>query len=96
VFREPKILVAVQLDRKERQLKSDAHVNNLRLDQATFDRTKEMGGLVLMEHLNPAPEALLRVLVRDVVSGVLGSLTVPLRRQQLSSALDRVDGVSWN
>lgn len=82
---------------KSGQLKSDANINNLRLDQATFDRTKEMGGLVLMEHLNPAPEALLlRVLVRDVVSGVLGSLTVPLRRQQLSSALDRVDGVSWN
>ena len=72
----------VQLDHKEKQVKTDARVNNLRLDQATFDRAKEAGGLVLMERLSPAPDArLLRVLVRDVTSGALGSLTVPLRNR---------------
>jgi VWFA-related protein len=72
----------VQLDRKERQIKTDARVNDLRLDQATFDRAREAGGLVLLEHLSPAPEALLlRVLARDVATGALGSLTVPLRLQ---------------
>jgi VWFA-related protein len=72
----------VQLDGSEKQVKTDARVNNLRLDQATFGRTKEAGGLVLMEHLDPLPEALLlRVLVRDVASGALGTLTVPLQRR---------------
>jgi VWFA-related protein len=72
----------VQLDGKEKQIKTDGRVNNLRLDQATFDRTKEAGGLVLMERVSPAPDArLLRVLVRDVTSGALGSLTVPLGRR---------------
>jgi hypothetical protein len=72
----------VQLDGSEKQVKTDARVNNLRLDQATFERTKEAGGLVLMEHLNPLAQAsLLRVLVRDVASGALGTLTVPLQRR---------------
>ena len=72
----------VQLDRGEKQIKTDAKVNNLRLDQATFDHVKEAGGLVLMERVDPLPEAwLLRVLVRDVASGALGTLTVPLRRR---------------
>ncbi|MFN7994020.1 MAG: VWA domain-containing protein [Bryobacteraceae bacterium] len=71
----------VQLDAKEQQLKTDARVNNLRLDQATFDRARQVGGIALMERLSPAPEAvLLRVLVRDVSTGSVGSLTIPLRR----------------
>jgi VWFA-related protein len=72
----------VQLDRKEKQIKTEARVNNLRLDQATFDRVNGAGGLVLMDHLSPAPDAwLLRVMVRDVATGELGSLTVPLSRR---------------
>jgi len=71
----------VQLDRQEKQIKTNARTNKLSLDQATFDKVKEVNGLALAEHLNPEPEAaLLRVLVRDVSSGELGSLTVPLRR----------------
>lgn len=70
----------VQLDRKEKQVKSDARVNRLKLDRVTFDHVREVGGLVLMERVKPTPEAtLLRVLVRDVSSGALGSLTVPLK-----------------
>jgi len=71
----------VQLDGQEKQMKTTARTNNLSLDQATFDKVKQVNGLALAEHLNPEPEAaLLRVLVRDVASGQLGSLTVPLRR----------------
>jgi VWFA-related protein len=71
----------VQLDGQEKQIKTRARTNNLSLDQATFDKVKQVNGLALAEHLNPEPEAvLLRVLVRDVTTGQLGSLTVPLRR----------------
>jgi len=71
----------VQLDRQEKQIKTNARTNNLSLDQPTFDKVKQVNGLALAEHVNPEPEAvLLRVLVRDVASGKLGSLTVPLRR----------------
>lgn len=69
----------VQLDRQEKQIKTNARTNNLSLDQTTFDKVNLVKGLTLAEHLNPEPEAaLLRVLVRDVASGQLGSLTVPL------------------
>jgi VWFA-related protein len=71
----------VQLDANEKQIKTRARTNNLSLDPATFDKVKQVNGLALAEHLNPEPEAtLLRVLVRDVATGKLGSLTVPLRR----------------
>ena len=71
----------VQLDRRDKQVKTNARTNKLRLDQPTFDRVKQVNGLALAEHLNLAPAAvLLRVLVRDAGSGAIGSLTVPLRR----------------
>jgi len=71
----------VQLDQKDRHLKTDARTNNLALDQATYERVMQANGLMLAEHLDPAPEAaLLRIVARDVASGALGSLTVPLRR----------------
>ena len=67
----------VQLDRQEKQIKTDARTNNLSLDRTTFDKAMQVNGLALVEHLDPEPEtALLRVLVRDVVSGQVGSLTV--------------------
>ena len=59
----------VQLDSKEKQIKTNARTNNLSLDQATFDKVRQVNGLALAEHLNPEPEAiLLRVLVRDVAT----------------------------
>jgi VWFA-related protein len=70
----------VQLDHKEHHLNTDARTNNLALDQATYERVMQANGLMVLEHVNPAPEAmLLRILVRDIASGVLGSVTVPLR-----------------
>ncbi len=71
----------VQLDQKDRRLKTDARTNNLALDQATYERVMQANGLMVIEHVDPAPEAtVLRILVRDLASGALGSLTVPLRR----------------
>jgi len=71
----------VQLDQKERHLRTDARSNKLTLDQVTYDRVIQANGLMVIEHVYPAPEALLlRILVRDIASGALGSLTVPLRR----------------
>jgi VWFA-related protein len=71
----------VQFDAREKQIKTDAHTNRLLLDRPMFDRVIEAKGLVLAEHLTPAPEAVLvRILVRDVSSGALGSLTMPMRR----------------
>ncbi len=71
----------VQLDRREQQLQTVARINNLRLNEATYRRVMEAGGLRLIEHLDLAPEAtILRVLVRDITSGNLGTVTVPVRR----------------
>lgn len=71
----------VQLDVSEKQIQTTARTNNLSLDAPTFDKVKQVNGLALAEHLNPdAKAALLRILVRDVATGQLGSLTVPLRR----------------
>jgi len=71
----------VQFDSKEHQLKTDARTNNLALDQPTYERVMQANGLMVLEHVDPAPDAtLLRILVRDVASGALGSLTLPLRR----------------
>jgi VWFA-related protein len=71
----------VQLDGQEKQIKTTAHTNKLTLDPATFEQVTKANGLAVAEHVNPAPEArLLRVLVRDVASGELGTLTLPLAR----------------
>jgi hypothetical protein len=74
----------VQLDAQERQLKTSARTNNLRLEQAMYDRVMQVHGLALAEHVDPQPDALLlRVLVRDVATGALGSLTIPLKTRAL-------------
>ena len=40
--------------------------------------------LALAEHVDPQPDSLLlRVLVRDVATGALGSLTIPLKTRAL-------------
>jgi VWFA-related protein len=71
----------VQLDGRDNQVGTYARTNNLRLNRATYERVQAAGGLRLVEHLDLAPEAkLVRVLVRDLASGALGSLTIPLER----------------
>jgi hypothetical protein len=74
----------VQLDAQERQLKTSARTNNLHLEQAMYDRVMQVHGLALAEHVDPQPDTLLlRVLVRDVATGALGSLTIPLKTRAL-------------
>lgn len=71
----------VQLDERERHLKTTARTNNLRLDPLTYQRVMRAQGLMLTEKLKPSSKAtLLRVLVRDIDSGALGSVTIPVRR----------------
>ena len=73
----------VQLDAKDNQAATAARTNNLRLDPETYQRVMAVKGLALRERVTLAPGALLvRVLVRDLVSGALGSVTVPLKRGQ--------------
>ncbi len=70
----------VQLNDRERHLKTTARANNLRLDPLTYQRIMRAQGLMLVEKLKPSsPATLLRVLVRDIASGALGSVTIPLR-----------------
>ena len=71
----------VQLDRRERHLNTDARTNKLRLENLVYQRVMRSRGLVLPETLKPSKKSLLvRVMVRDVDSGALGSVTIPVRR----------------
>lgn len=71
----------VQLDARDNQVSTYARTNNLRLNEATYQRVLAAGGLRLVEHLDLKEGAkLVRVLVRDLASGALGSLTIPLER----------------
>jgi VWFA-related protein len=57
-----------------------SHVAGLDLDRPTFERLMESGELPLEERLKRDSNAvLLRVLVRDVAGGSLGSVSIPLR-----------------
>jgi VWFA-related protein len=70
----------VQLDRREKHLDTIARTNKLRLGQLDYERIMRTRGLVLPEKLKPSKKALLvRVMVRDVDSGTLGSVTIPMR-----------------
>lgn len=65
----------------DRPLKTVSHLASLRLSPATYERAMQTNGLVLSEHLEMNPgTSLVRVLVRDVASGALGSVSIPLSR----------------
>ena len=69
----------VQLGPGDGLLDTASHVAGLNLDRLTFDRVMQSGELPLVERLKRDRKAvLLRVLVRDVGSGALGSVSVPL------------------
>jgi hypothetical protein len=69
----------VQLGPGDALLDTVSHVAGLSLDRYDFDRVLQAGELPLMERLKRDPKAvLLRVLVRDVGSGSLGSVSIPL------------------
>jgi VWFA-related protein len=71
----------VQLAPSKGNLKGVSHVVNLQMDEATYEQVKQRGVLVLTDRLEVVPGAsLLRILVRDVPSGALGSVSIPLDR----------------
>ena len=71
----------VQLDRREKHLETIARTNKLRLGQLDYERIMRTRGLVLPEKMKPSNKSLLvRVMVRDLSSGALGSVTIPIRR----------------
>jgi VWFA-related protein len=71
----------VQLGPRDRHLKTLSHVADLRLDQPAYQRVTRSNTLALMERLELEKDAVLvRILVRDVASGFLGSVSVPVAR----------------
>jgi hypothetical protein len=56
-------------------------VAGLDLDRPTYEKLVQSGALPLFERLKrDARAVLLRVLARDVASGALGSVSIPLRQ----------------
>jgi VWFA-related protein len=70
----------VQVDTKEKHLKTDARTQQLKMSPVEYQRVMKAQGLRLVEQVKPSNKAmLLKVMVRDLVSGALGSVTVPLK-----------------
>jgi VWFA-related protein len=71
----------VQFGSKDAYLNTTGRTANLHLDQATYERTLQAKALPLAVPLDLLPETtLVRVLVRDIRSGALGSVSIPMRR----------------
>jgi VWFA-related protein len=71
----------VQLGPGDALLDTVARVADLSLDRITCEQVRASGELPLADRLKRDPKAiLLRVLVRDVSSGALGSVSIPLGR----------------
>ena len=69
----------VQLGPSDALLDTVSHVAGLSLDRPTFEQVRQSGELPLVERLKRDRKAVLvRVLVRDVGSGALGSVSIPL------------------
>jgi VWFA-related protein len=77
----------VQLRDEEQLLKSDSRVASLRLTRPEYEQAVQRNALILSERLERAPGAtLLRVLARDIRSGRLGSVSIPLNRAPVTPA----------
>ena len=71
----------VQFGSKDVHLKTSGQTANLRLDPSTYDRALQTRSLHLTHHLELLPGAMMvRVLVRDIRSGALGSVSIPLKQ----------------
>jgi hypothetical protein len=71
----------VQLGPENEVLDTVSHIADLSLTPADHRGVMRTNEIILMERLTPAKDAvLLRILVRDVATGALGSLSVPLDR----------------
>jgi hypothetical protein len=74
-------LEEVQFAADERLLRSTGRVASLRLTRAQYQQAVERKAVVLSDWPEIAPDAvILRVLARDIRSGRLGSVTIPLNR----------------
>jgi VWFA-related protein len=71
----------VQLGPSDEHLGTVSHVAGIDLDRPAFEQVTRAGELPIRERLERDPKAVLvRVLVRDVASGALGSVSIPLDR----------------
>ncbi len=71
----------VQLGPHDKLVSTVSHIADLHLNQSRLERALREGNLVLMERINRARETVLfRVLVRDVMTGALGSVSIPVER----------------
>jgi hypothetical protein len=71
----------IQLGPGDELLDTVSHVADLSLTPADHGRIMRTNEIVLMERLKPREgTVLLRILVRDVTSGALGSVSIPLDR----------------
>ena len=79
-------LELVQLGADERLLRSASRVVSLRLTRPEYDQALQRKALILREWPEKVPGAtLLRVLARDVRSGRLGSVAIPLNRAPVTA-----------
>jgi VWFA-related protein len=71
----------VQLGKDDAHLGTVSRVAGLDLDRPTYEKLVQSGELPLFERLKRDPKTILvRVLARDVASGALGSVSIPLER----------------
>jgi VWFA-related protein len=71
----------VQFGSKDAYLKTTGHTANLRFEQTAYQQVVLARALPLKVPLELLPETtLVRVLVRDLRSGALGSISIPVRR----------------
>jgi VWFA-related protein len=72
----------VQLGKDDGHLGTASRVAGLDLDRATYEKLLHTGELPLFERLERDPRTVLvRVLARDVATGALGSVSIPLDRR---------------
>ncbi len=79
----------VQLGRADKLLDAVSHIADLRLNDPVFASVMRANKLVLMERLELKRRTeLVRVLVRDVGSGTLGSVSIPVDRVRTGDGSD--------
>jgi len=67
-----------QIGARDRHVLTTTHVARLRMIPAVYERAMQTREVVLMEALELSPDTqLVRVLVRDIRTGALGSLSIP-------------------
>lgn len=70
----------VQLGINDLELKTSTQVGQLRLPDALLERALKTGGLPFQQRVELSPAALLlRLLVRDLHSGAIGTVTIPVK-----------------